>query len=171
MLNTNIDYNLMADALQSYADLGYKQIEVPWYLPKQEMILAPEDNSFTLYSNKFLDMKCALIGSAEQSLVYMAKYNYLVEDQLYMSVTPCFREDESDNTHQSHFLKLELFLFSQKKLSPHLMLEDIMRFNKVRSNNITTDYSQDRIFLSMESRQTLSITIGIYLYLTGKSAS
>lgn len=109
----NIDYKLLASAIDHYKQFGFVQTELPWFIPKFMMIKQPIFNSFVLTEGKHRADNASLIGSAEQSFVYLASTNQLFSNSLYMAVTPCFRDDELDELHYPQFLKLELFKFGQ----------------------------------------------------------
>lgn len=54
-----------------------------------------------------------MVGSAEQSFLARMFEGKLKEDTLYMSITPCFRDEENlDIFTQPHFMKLELFCYT-----------------------------------------------------------
>lgn len=50
-----------------------------------------------------------LVGSGEQSLVYLALKGHIPANVALMTATPCFRDEIHDATHLKTFLKLELF--------------------------------------------------------------
>lgn len=109
----NIDYKLLASAIEHYRQFGFIQTELPWFIPKFMMFKQPIFNSFVLTEGKHRADNASLIGSAEQSFVYLASTNQLISDRLYMAITPCFRDDELDELHYPQFMKLELFKFGQ----------------------------------------------------------
>jgi hypothetical protein len=99
-----IDYGLIAQAISFYKSKGFKYIEVPWVIPKEYNELTfPGPFPFTTDYG-------VLIGSAEQAFIYLATMNKLAWDRPYFAVSPCFRDDRVDATHQKSFLKVELFL-------------------------------------------------------------
>jgi seryl-tRNA synthetase len=51
-----------------------------------------------------------LVGSAEQGFIQLK--DSLVANKRYMSISPCFRKGEDDETHCEQFMKLELFMIS-----------------------------------------------------------
>lgn len=98
-----IDYNLIAQAVNYYKDIGFKYIEVPWVVPEEyNKITFPGPFPFkTEYG--------VLVGSAEQSFLYLASLGKLKYDVPYVAVSPCFREERVDETHHKSFIKVELF--------------------------------------------------------------
>lgn len=137
----NIDYSLLVDAKNYYIGRGYIYIEVPWFIPNSLIDKAPKINSFKLTNGKFVDSHMSLVGSAEQSFLYLAKTNQIKEKVKYMSITPCFREDEKTELHQPTFMKLELFEFGfqtrvQAIDSKNIMRSDVYEYLKKYSNEI-----------------------------------
>lgn len=107
-----IDYKLLADAIQFYEKLGYIMVDVPWYIPKDEMLYAPKVNSFVLSKGQFKGNKMSLLGSAEQAFIMLMQEGKLMPYTKYMAVTPCFRDDKVDSLHKPYFTKLELFAYA-----------------------------------------------------------
>jgi hypothetical protein len=107
MAIVNIDYELLSKATAYYRHRDYQYIEVPWYVSEEVTRMTykgPITNS--IKGNK------VLVGSGEQGFLELMFYNKLECNTYYQTVTPCFREDEEDETHQPYFLKLELFCYS-----------------------------------------------------------
>lgn len=99
-----ISYHAISNALFHYKKLGYEHIEVPWLVPEQVIqITAKEGTNY--YPNAYRDG--FLVGSAEQSFLYLI-YKSKLKPGKYCAVTPCFRDDKEDETHQKYFMKLEL---------------------------------------------------------------
>lgn len=115
-----IDYKLLAEAISFYESHGFKQIEVDYIIPSDEMRWTPEiakhDKSFTLDDGMFKHTPHELVGSAEQSFAMMIS-NGTLKPGRYMAVTPCFRfEPEGYGIiHQMHFIKLELIIYEDFK--------------------------------------------------------
>jgi len=99
-----IDYLLIADAVEYYQDNGYKLIDVPWTVPEDVIRITARQN-INLENSKYLDKH--LVGSAEQSFLHLMKTGKLTAGK-YCAITPCFRDDDEDDTHQKYFMKLEL---------------------------------------------------------------
>lgn len=102
-----IDYSKISSATSFYSDHGYNRIEVPWWVTSDiANITKPghisESNNYRLSVNG----KC-LIASGEQSFLYLANKGQLLPGR-YQTITPCFRNEEYDQYHSKHFMKLEL---------------------------------------------------------------
>lgn len=104
-----INYNNIAKAVEYYTKNGFKYIEVPWWVQEEaKNITAPKDRSsdFKIRKNKYL------IASGEQGFLYLATKGLIAEDINYVTVTPCYREEQIDILHQKCFMKCELFCLS-----------------------------------------------------------
>lgn len=99
-----IDYALLADSVDFYSQRGFTRIEVPWTVSEAvNSITKPKwAVSYKLEHNG----KC-LVGSAEQSFVYMMVKGYLAAGR-WQAITPCFRDEFFDETHSKYFMKNEL---------------------------------------------------------------
>ena len=122
--NIEIDYKLLGKAKEYYSKINYKYIELPWFIPLTQMLYTTtSDKVFsTTYDENF-------VGSAEQSFIYYALNNKLIDKTYYQSITPCFRRDELDETHSTQFIKLELFYYC-----PSYEIDDHDNFIKNRLN-------------------------------------
>ena len=103
-----IDYGLLAGAQEYYQAHGYKYIEVPWMVsPNCDDITRPEDIEPMKigYNGKHL------IASGEQGFLYLRMKGYIPADAKLCTITPCFRNESQDNTHQKMFMKCELIQF------------------------------------------------------------
>lgn len=99
----NIDYGLLADAINQYKQLGWEQIEVPWIVSLETL-----DATMPTKSRRFAVADGHLVGSAEQGFIELAARG--LREGRFMAVTPCFRDEEVESrTHQRWFLKLELW--------------------------------------------------------------
>lgn len=101
-----INWHLFSKAITTYTNLGYKLIEVPWLVDQQaiDVTLPPSAKPFTVNGCGELNQ---LVGSAEQSFIYLALHNKLLPGK-YQALTPCFRDDKEDDLHHKYFMKLEL---------------------------------------------------------------
>lgn len=106
LLMHRIDYALLARALEYYTDAGYAYVEVPWSVPRWAVqTTCPEAERQT----PFQDADDFLVGSAEQSFIYLQGTGILKPGR-YCACTPCFRTgDSSDDLHHASFMKVELF--------------------------------------------------------------
>ena len=99
-----MNYNTLNHSIYYYQLNGYKYIDAPWLVDNDIYDLTkPEDNE------NFTIKDLALVGSAEQSFMQLIKNNEL-ENGKYVTVTPCFRDDELDDLHQIYFMKTELIM-------------------------------------------------------------
>lgn len=99
-----INWNNLTKALEYYTSRGYEYIEVPWIVPSDITKITfdrPEDYSFkTAYGD--------LVGSAEQSFLFLNHINKLPKGQ-FCALTPCFRSEPNiTNLSRLYFMKLEL---------------------------------------------------------------
>ena len=101
-----INYGLIAQAIAFYQKLGFEYIEVPWIVP--EFIRRLTYNGPISFNTEF----GPLVGSAEQSFLFLAQSNLIESNKLYVAATPCFRDDICDTTHQKSFFKVELFYYN-----------------------------------------------------------
>ena len=106
-----IDWSLLAEAERYYNQEGFESIETPYIVPLQysEYTKPHSDDSFTLNHGFFKNNTYELVGSAEQGFIFLLMNNYFQKNDQYLSITPCFRVDSYDETHQPWFIKLELF--------------------------------------------------------------
>lgn len=104
-----IDWRKMALACAFYAQKGFEYLETPWVIPAQYSKLTKphDDPTFIFEKGLFSLQPNELVGSAEQGFLYLIQNNLLPKGKFY-SVSPCFRTDTYDATHQPWFLKLEL---------------------------------------------------------------
>lgn len=117
-----IDYHKIADALNYYAQYGYKYIEVPWAVSLDAInITCPANCVQYSLENKYL------VASAEQSFLQM-----ILDQKLnlgkYLAVTPCFRDDVLSETHQRYFMKVELIDFLPKSENLNEILSVCLQF-------------------------------------------
>lgn len=98
-----ISYRNIADAIEHYQDLGYEYVEVPWVVGDEALRATLPPFVQPLWETP----RGHLVGSAEQSFLQMMMDNTLPPGK-YVAVTPCFRDETPDKTHQNWFLKVEL---------------------------------------------------------------
>lgn len=98
-----INWNLIPIVINEYLKLGYKYVEVPWFVDKESIFVTlPNGRSpFKVNENQYL------AGSAEQSFLHLALRDKISSGK-YVAATPCFRDDEEDLLHHKHFFKVEL---------------------------------------------------------------
>lgn len=113
IFTTNIDWKLIAEAIDYYKNKGFTYIEVPWIVSRQAIIT-------TFKGNSTMSNHGCLVGSAEQSFVQMIMDGRLKEGK-YVAATPCYRDElEHDSIHYPYFFKVELISIYPK--SPELDL-------------------------------------------------
>ncbi len=122
-----INWGLIAEAQKFYEDKGYKYLEVPWVVREDitRLTIPGDALPFSLYN--YGD----LVGSGEQSLVQLRVDNKIPAGK-YQTITPCFRDDEVDELHQKHFMKLELIDFRTRNHSFDEVLSDALEFAKLK---------------------------------------
>lgn len=97
-----VNWSFLARAQEFYQSKGWEPIEVPWvvapYITRSTM--PPGIQATTTGMGD-------LIGSGEQGLLHLAVHHNLASGK-WMTCTPCFRDDVSDDLHGKHFMKVEL---------------------------------------------------------------
>lgn len=150
-----INYSLLAKAQEFYASKGYEYIETPWIVDTESsnFTYSGEDGKFILNDiNKRGIWSKHLVGSAEQGFIDIVfnSSRKLLHEKKYMSISPCFRKGEDDETHCEQFMKLELFQFSDILHIPSWDLEDHILRNSLPSIEFLID--------ALECFQTLGIS-------------
>lgn len=130
--NKRIHYSVLSHAIDFYESKNVKYIEVPWIVPKKFCdATRPVDKfSFEVFCNG--DNIGVFVGSAEQSFIKMIPK--LNETDIYMSVSPCFRQETEDELHSKEFMKLELFTLNPNKD----LLELAYEFHSLYFKNLKT---------------------------------
>lgn len=113
-----INYKHIADAVEYYSKLGYKEIETPWYVSAEaiNITLPPTGAPVPLADGR------VLVGSAEQGFIQLMLDNPDFKGR-YQSTTPCFRGEKEDDFHKPYFMKIELF---DNILPTENMLDDLI---------------------------------------------
>lgn len=106
-----INYERLTQAVEYYQIAGFQMLPVPWIVPDWAIdatLPQGEKPTRTQYG--------ALVGSAEQSFVYLTNRDRGGElDELsipkgrYVAMSPCFRCDPDDSIHYKYFMKAEVF--------------------------------------------------------------
>ena len=100
-----IDYRKIADAVEHYTNLGYNLIDTPWWVSESiKEITKPRAarDDYKLSANGK-----TLVASGEQSFLYLMSKGILNNGK-YVTVTPCFRNEDHDELHRKFFMKCEL---------------------------------------------------------------
>lgn len=112
-----IDYLKISHAVLAYQGMGYKLVEVPWIVSRNVAELTTPKHTCNLLVYKDVgptiadkELTGALVGSAEQGLLHI--YDQLTDGQRYVSVSPCFRVEQTHTPGliQDQFFKVELFV-------------------------------------------------------------
>ena len=103
----NINYANIAKSVDHFTNVGFNQIEVPWWVTEELMELTKPKEANSAYQLS-VNQKY-LIASGEQGLLYLANKGQLPLGK-YCTVTPCFRNEEYDSYHSKQFLKHELMI-------------------------------------------------------------
>lgn len=106
-MEKGINYEILNNALDYYIHrAGFMYSDVSWLVnDKISNITKPFEKK-----NFFVNDK-VLVASAEQSFLQkMLIDNSLEYEMNYVAMTPCFRDEKVlDDTHQTYFMKVELF--------------------------------------------------------------
>lgn len=102
-----IDYEKIAAAVYHYETKGYKEIEVPWIISLDSMLITRPKGArlFSTFAGE-------LVASGEQSFLEIRKQ---LTPGKYQCVTPCFRDEQiHDGLHHQYFIKNELIWVLEK---------------------------------------------------------
>lgn len=99
-----INYGIIADAIDFYKKRGFKHIQTPWCVPKDILnITAPQDRRLLFDIDQEVP-----VGSAEQGFLHLMINGSLPVGR-YVSEGPCYRnEPVLDAVHYKYFHKVEL---------------------------------------------------------------
>lgn len=116
-----IDWSRIGRAVDFYTSRGFQYVEVPWIVDDEHVkVTYPKDIPLT---HAFQTKLGTIVGSAEQSFIHLADKGVIGEDQLLVTVTPCFRDYQpDDHTHRTYFMKVELFSSKKKFRADKLMI-------------------------------------------------
>jgi len=97
-----LDFSIIGEAQEYYADLGYEDVPVPWVISRAAM-----DSTLPADKVPYETFGGYLVGSAEQSFIELL----LSGEKLgrVQATTPCFRDEAHDGLHSPYFMKTELF--------------------------------------------------------------
>jgi hypothetical protein len=121
-----INWSLFPLAIKEYTRLGYTYIEVPWLVNEEVIKATIPSFAKPLAVDSGTEIN-QLVGSAEQSFLYMALKNELPTGK-YMALTPCFRDDKIDELHQKYFMKLELIIIGKDNSSDTIHVMNDARY-------------------------------------------
>jgi hypothetical protein len=101
-----VDWARLAAAMKFYEGLGYRVVEVPWWVPRSVSSITCPDPAPVMSIPGIGD----LVGSAEQSFLHMQGQDSLAAGR-FVACTPCFRnEPRVDALHRKRFMKVELYV-------------------------------------------------------------
>ena len=100
-----IDWSRLGRAVNFYKGFGFQQIETPWRITQAIFDATAPQTATPFRCRLDGDRPDILVGSAEQGLLEMM---WSLQRGNYLSVSPCFRDNEVDETHFSDFMKVEL---------------------------------------------------------------
>lgn len=130
-----------------YSSKGVQYMEVPWIVSREAIDATIPDPDIKPHE-VFLDgeYKGCLVGSAETSFLQLILDNKLEPFKEYQAITPCFRGDKLDILHCNYFMKLELFMYTEDRVtsSSHFVdkaedLFDIIGISTSRKHMPTTN--------------------------------
>ena len=101
-----INYKLLQDSLDYYTLKGFSRIEVPWTVSEEINNLTKPKEVVPLQLKH--NNKC-LVGSAEQGFLSLVNKGFLMKGK-YISLTPCFRDEDFTLLHTKYFMKSEIFI-------------------------------------------------------------
>lgn len=111
---SKICWKTLSDSIAYYRKSGYAEIDVPWCVSRAAIA-----TTYTGQGWPGLAPGTGLVGSAEQGVIQMVLDGTLSPGR-YVSCTPCFREDEPDDTHVQTFMKVELSIVTTAPTSEQL---------------------------------------------------
>lgn len=108
--NEPIDWSRIGRAVEFYRSRGFTYVEVPWVVPREitEVTLPKGGIPFCLKPEGG-QWDSDLVGSAEQSFLWMSSLRILPFGGKFVGVSPCFRSDSRTRLHQQTFHKVELY--------------------------------------------------------------
>jgi len=108
--NVPIDWSRIGRAVEFYRSLGYAYAEAPWVVPA-EIVRETLPPGATPYQISVGDRAFGeLVGSAEQSFLWLLRRMAIDPVTPIVGVSPCFRGDPRSAIHQKTFMKVELFV-------------------------------------------------------------
>ncbi len=119
-----IDYGLIADAVKFYQGRNYVLFDVPWVVNKEAYHATKPPEAADLY---VFNWDSYLAASGEQSFIEMMLKGRDLKRAI--CVTPCFRDDKTDDIHRKTFMKVEL-IKADEVSTAHLfsVMHDAMAF-------------------------------------------
>lgn len=110
-----IDYENLGAAQKFYKNLGYKYVDVPWLVSEETSSITAPPGVQRYVVTKGSKVK-EFVASGEQGFLYMAFKGFLPEG-MYVTISPCLRNDNFDFSHSKQFMKCELINIDYKPFS------------------------------------------------------
>lgn len=122
-----MNWENIVEAISHYTARGYEYIEVPWVVSEKTTLMTMPKDATPIYC-ELMDERNVLVGSAEQGFLEIRKS--LKPNQLYCSMSPCFRGEKSvqPGFRQLTFMKVELFSLTEDRNVVLNMLGDALSF-------------------------------------------
>lgn len=139
-----INYSYIAQTIINYQSMGFKYVEVPWYVTEDVLnITKPSFSNVDYYlqaNDKYL------LASGEQGFLYLIMKGVIPSGK-YVTCTPCYRFERQDFLHRKVFMKVEAINFVNlldNDINKLLNVDDvdqmvqtaILNFNNI----VTSDY-------------------------------
>jgi seryl-tRNA synthetase len=159
-----IDYEKIAAAVHHYETKGYKEIEVPWIISLDSMLITRPKGArlFSTFAGE-------LVASGEQSFLEIRNQ---LKPGKYQCVTPCFRDEQiKDRLHHQHFMKNEL-IWVLEPWKPNdatyyymleVMIKDAKEFFNKYCNAVVVDAPLSNAFNNQDI-EINGIEVGSYGY-------
>jgi hypothetical protein len=109
-----INWKNISDGVEYYRSKGFEYLEVPWVAPTEIMHIT-YDGPY-----RFKTPLGDPVGSGEQSFLHLDSKGELGNGR-YMTVTPCFRDEEETAFNMRQFVKLELYIKGQMFLDENAL--------------------------------------------------
>jgi len=117
MTDTNI-FKTISDSILFYQLNGFKYINTPWLISETiNNITKPVEKQNFYIKNE------TLVGSGEQSFIQLMA-NKTITDGNYITCTPCFRDEQTDDIHKTYFIKSELIMIG-KECNPNIINDNL----------------------------------------------
>lgn len=121
----NIDWQLVAEAIENYTRLGFIYVDTPWMVEAEVADITCPDR---MYHDVVVNGGKSLVASAEQGFLQLKKDRKLTATN-YVSAGPCFRimdaRENPDEYHQETFFKVELFCICDTESQAHFAAREL----------------------------------------------
>lgn len=127
----NMDWRLVADAIDHYTAAGFTYIDTPWMVdPAIASITCPDRR----YHDMILQNNTVLVASAEQGFLELETHGHL-HDKKYVSCGPCWRirdaKENQDGFHHETFVKVELYVRCESDHEAHRAAQELVNNAKL----------------------------------------